>query len=175
MPSRGLTQRLAAATVAVAIFAGTAAFAMAKPAHHKRLAREEVEALEAQWKQASVANDLATMDKLLSDDYLGVTINGELVTKAQQLDRMRSHDFSLDSLDISDMKIKVIGQIAIVNALAQVQGTAEGHPLHGNFRYVRVYQHLPTGLWKITSFEVTRVPQNRRNAQTVLPPRADHP
>jgi ketosteroid isomerase-like protein len=172
MPSRGLTQRLATATFAVAIFAGSVAFAMAKPAHHKRLAREEVESLEAQWKQASVANDLSAMDKLLSDDYLGVTMNGELVTKAQQLDRMRGRDLELTSLDISDMKIKVIGQIAIVNALAQVEGTAEGHPLHGSFRYVRVYQHLPNGLWKITSFEVTRVPLNRRGGQFVPPPPA---
>jgi ketosteroid isomerase-like protein len=164
MPTRGLTQRLAAVTCAVALFAGTAGYAMAKPAHHKRLAREEVEALEAQWKQASMTNDLAAMDKLLSDDFLGVTINGELVTKAQQLDRMRSRDLTLTSLDVSDMKIKLIGQIAIVNALAEVEGSAEGRPLHGSFRYVRVYQHLPSGLWKITSFEVTRVPPNRRNA-----------
>jgi ketosteroid isomerase-like protein len=165
MPSRGLIQRLVTAIFAVAVFAGTAALAMAKPVHHKRLAREEVEVLETQWKQAMMANDLAAMDKLLSDDYLGVTINGDLVTKAQQLDRMRGREITLTSLDVSDMKIKIIGQIAIVNALAQVEGSAEGRPLHGGFRYVRVYQHLPSGLWKITSFEVTRVPQNRRGGQ----------
>jgi len=31
------------------------------------------------------------MDKLLSDDYIGITMTGQVNTKAQQLDRMRMH------------------------------------------------------------------------------------
>jgi ketosteroid isomerase-like protein len=87
------------------------------------------------------------------------------VTKSQQLDRMRSHELTITSLNVSDMKIKLIGQIAIVNSLAQVDGLLDGKPLRGSFRYVRVYQRLANGQWKITSFEVTHVPHSGRHPQ----------
>jgi hypothetical protein len=67
------------------------------------------------------------------------------------------------------MKIKLIGQrAAIVTSLARVEGTNDGRPLHGNFRYTRVYQRLPgTTTWRITSFEATRVPD--RFVRTDIP------
>ena len=62
------------------------------------------------------------------------------------------------------MKVKLLGQVAIVTSLAEVQGQNEGLPLNGRFRYTRVYQRLPSGAWKITNFELTRVPKHRSTA-----------
>jgi hypothetical protein len=74
---------------------------------------------------------------------------------------MRTHNFVLSKVDVSDMKIKLISQhAAIVTSLAQVEGTNDGRPLHGSFRYTRVYQRLPNGTWKITSFEATHIPHH---------------
>ena len=129
---------------------------MAQP-RHKREAREQILALEQQWKRAQVSGDVSAMDKLLSDDYLGITSGGDVLTKAQQLDRMRTRALSLTSLEISDIKIKLVGQIAIVNSLARTAGTSDSVRLDGSFRYTRVYQHLPSGAWKITNFEITRI------------------
>ena len=96
----------------------------------------------------------------LSDDYLGITASGELVTKAQWLDRMRSRNLTLTRLEASDIKIKLKGAIAIVTSLAEVEGMSEGKPLTGSYRYTRVYQRLPNGVWNITSFEVTHIPRS---------------
>jgi len=46
---------------------------------------------------------------------------------------------------------------AVVTSLAEVDGTNDGTPMHGNYRYMRVYSRLPSGTWKITNFEATRV------------------
>jgi ketosteroid isomerase-like protein len=62
----------------------------------------------------------------------------------------------INSLQTSDLKIKLIGQIAIVTCLAEINGINDGAPIHGNFRYTRIYQRLANGTWKITSFEATR-------------------
>jgi len=129
---------------------------------HKHLERGQIEALELQWQQASMSGDVAAMDKLLSDDYLGITGSGELVTKPQQLDRMRNRKFVITKMDVIDRKIKLIGQIGIVTSLVQVEGNNDGQALHGAYRYTRVYQRLPTGTWRITSFEATPVPGSRR-------------
>ena len=48
-----------------------------QPLHEKKHdAKRQVEALEEQWRQAQLIGDVATMDKLLSDDYIGITMTG---------------------------------------------------------------------------------------------------
>jgi ketosteroid isomerase-like protein len=128
--------------------------------HHKHETHVQIEGLEHQWQQATLNDDVAAMDKLLSEDYLGITANGELMTKTQLLDRMRNRKFAISRMDVSDMKIKRVGSVAIVTSLAQVEGEVNGEPVSGSFRYTRVYQHLPSGMWRVTSFEATRIPRN---------------
>jgi ketosteroid isomerase-like protein len=128
----------------------------------KHDAKRQVEALEEQWRQAQLIGDVGAMDKLLSDDYIGITMTGQVNTKTQQLDRMRMHKIALTKLDLGDRQVKLVGAIAIVTSRAEVEGTNEGAPVKGTYRYTRVYQRLPSGAWKITSFEATRVP-GRKN------------
>src|SRR3984885_3419082 len=123
----------------------------------KHDAKRQVEALEEQWRQAQLVGDVAAMDKLLSDDYIGITMTGQVNTKTQQLDRMRMHKIALTKLDLGDRQVKLIGAIAIGTSRAGVEGTNDGAPVKGTYRYTRVYQRLPSGEWKITSFEATRL------------------
>jgi ketosteroid isomerase-like protein len=135
-----------------------------QPLHEKKHdAKRQVEALEEEWRQAQLAGDVTVMDKLLSDDYIGISVTGQVNTKAQQLDRMRMHRVALTRLDLGDRQVKLIGSIAIVTSRAEVEGTNEGVPVKGTFRYTRVYQRLPSGGWKITSFEATRVPRPKNS------------
>jgi ketosteroid isomerase-like protein len=120
--------------------------------------RAQVEKLEETWRTAQLNDDVAAMDKLLSDDYVGITMTGQVVTKMQQLDRMRNREMVVTTIVLSDVKVKLIGTTAaIVTSLADVDGTSEGASMHGKYRYTRVYSRLPTGTWKITNFEATRV------------------
>jgi len=127
----------------------------------KHVERAQIIALEAEWKKAVLADDIPVMDKLLSEDYLGITPGGEVLTKTQQLDHMRDGKFLLTKLDISDTRIKLVGNIAIVTCLAQLEVTSDGEPLHGAYRYTRVYQRLAGGVWRVTSFEATPARHSR--------------
>jgi ketosteroid isomerase-like protein len=124
--------------------------------------KEQIEELEGQWQKAMLGDDVVAMDRLLADDYLGVTAGGDLVTKNQQLDRMRNRQVMVTKLDTTEVKFKLIGQIAIVTSLAQIEAVADGKTVTGQYRYTRVYQRLPSGAWKITSFEATRIPAGRQ-------------
>ncbi len=119
--------------------------------------KHQVEKLEDVWRTAQLNADVDAMDKLLSDDYVGITMSGQVVTKVQQLDRMRNRTLVLTRMELDDVKVKLIGTTAIVQGRAEVDGTDDGTPTHGNFRYTRVYTRLPSGTWKITNFEATRV------------------
>ena len=125
--------------------------------------KDVILSLEQQFRAASLAGDPAQLDKLLSDDYVGISWNGQVSTKAMQLDRVRSRTFVLSRLDVSDVKVKVVGPIAIVTSTADIDATSDGNPMHGTFRYTRIYQRLPAGSWKITNFEATRVPNRGKN------------
>lgn len=133
--------------------------ASAKPRHPKLKDdyKRQVQHLEEDWRIAQLNNDLTTADKLLSDDYVGITMAGQVVTKAQQLDRMRTRRFVLTKIELDDLKIKLEGSTAIVTCLANVEGNNDGTPIHGMYRYTRVYTRLASGTWKITNFEATRV------------------
>ena len=152
---RGLAIALAALVV---LSAGVGRFAVAGPVPHdsKRSAKEQVAALEEQWRVAQLAGDTGTMSKMLSDDYVGISMTGEVDTKAQQLRRVIDRRMVLTKIKLSDMKVKLVGAVAIVTSQAEVEGTNDGISVRGTYRYTRIYRHLPTGQWRITSFEATR-------------------
>jgi ketosteroid isomerase-like protein len=164
MTNRSRTRRLllvySGILLAMSGFCACAASAQ-PPLAHPRLKRDEykheIEKLEDVWRQAQLNADAATMDKLLSDDYVGISMNGQVVTKMQQLDRMRNRQLVLTKIDLDDVKVRLTGTTAIVTSRAEIEGTNEGVSVLGTYRYTRIYSRLPGGEWKITNFEATRV------------------
>jgi ketosteroid isomerase-like protein len=168
---RAVLPALAALSLAIGVQAQTKP-APRPPREHKHAERDQIEALENQFQTAQKTGDTATMDKLLSDDYLGINPSGVVVTKAQQLEHMQSHKVVINSLVTSDQKIKLIGPIAIVTCLAEIDAMNDSLPVHGKFRYTRVYQRLPDGSWKVTSFEATRLANQSGVEPSAAPPAA---
>lgn len=159
-PIRGSVTAVAVVLAAAANLAQPA-FAIHPPHERKHDAKKQVEVLEEQWRRARLTGDVATMEKMLSDDYIGISMTGQVSTKTQQLERVREHKIVLTRLDLGDMQIKLVGQLAIVTSRADIVGTNEGMLVQGSYRYTRVYQRQPSGVWKITSFEATRIPRPR--------------
>jgi len=126
-------------------------------AHPHKALKQQIELLEEQWRLATLNADVSSMDRLLSDDYVGISWNGQVNTKAMQLDRLKNRSLTITRMDLADTKIKLLGNVAIVTALAEVEGATDGVDMQGNFRFTRVYQRLPSGAWKITNFEATRI------------------
>ena len=53
-------------------------------------AHKEIEGLELDWRQAQLTNNIPAVERLLADDYLGISANGTLETKADEITRRRS-------------------------------------------------------------------------------------
>ena len=144
-------------TCFVALMGAQQALAMGQKHEKKHDVKKIVEALEEQWRKAQLAADVTTMDKMMSEDFIGISMSGQVNTKAQQLERVRARKLVVTKVELSDMKVKLVGSVAIVTCQADVEGTNEGSSVKGMYRYTRVYQHLASGEWKITSFEATRI------------------
>ena len=137
--------------------------------------KHQVEQLEQAWRTAELSGDVDAMSKLLSDDFVGINMTGQVVTKMQMLDRMRRRSLVLTKYELNDVKVKLIGMTAVVTSLANVEGSNEGTPMHGTFRYTRVYSRLATGTWQITNFEATRVGPPPPPPPGGRPPRTEAP
>jgi ketosteroid isomerase-like protein len=125
---------------------------------HRKQYRGQIADLEQQWRKATLNADVAAIDRMLSDDYVGISWNGQVNTKTSHLDRLRSRTLMLTRLDLSDFKIKIVDSVAIVTSRADIDGINDGVEMTGSFVYTRIYKRLSSGVWKITNFEATRLP-----------------
>jgi ketosteroid isomerase-like protein len=152
------SRHLAFGVVVVVLFA-TATRLSAMPRAEKHETRHQIEHLEDTWRSAVLRGNLTAMDSLLADDYMSISPNGILQSKEQTLAGIRAGTVHFTSLDLSDRKIRVYGTTALVTSRAEVTGTSPEGALSGSYRYTRVYVRDPRGVWRIVSFEASRIKQ----------------
>ncbi len=165
MPSRFQGRvPLSTASVYVLLLAGLL-LACAPPAQalfpHRdsRSPHKQIEALEMEWRQAQLDNNTSVIDHLLADDYVGISANGTIETKAQVLAARRAGSVRFTQLDLNDVKIRFFGDTAVVTSRAELQGVNGERDVSGRYRYTRVYNRR-LGQWKIVSFEASQIHDN---------------
>lgn len=142
--------------VAALLLLATCSPLWALPHHEKGEVHKEIEALEQQWQQAIVNNNVSKMNRLLADDYIGISSNGTVENKDQALAQRRAGTVRITKLDLNDTHVRVYGDTAVVTSIADLQGTNGATDISGKYRYTRVYARR-RGQWKIVSFEASRM------------------
>jgi ketosteroid isomerase-like protein len=156
-PANG-NRRLAAGIVLL-LALGPAFQLNAMPRGERHEVRHEIDHLEDHWRDAILNRNVAAMDSLLASDYMAITANGTLQSKDETLANLRSGTLHIKSIEITDRKVRFYGATALVTSRAEVNGsTAEGD-LTGSYRYTRVYVKDASGVWRIVSFEASRIRQ----------------
>jgi ketosteroid isomerase-like protein len=130
--------------------------AHALPKHESRAVHKQIESLEMAWRQAQVDNNIAVISNLLADDYVGITANGTVESKAQTIAQRQAGTIRITSLDLDDLKVRLYGDTAVVTSKAELQGVNGQSDISGTYRYTRVYNRR-LGQWKIVSFEASRI------------------
>ena len=126
------------------------------PRHEAHSIHKQIESLEMEWRQALLDNNVAVMDHLLADDYVGISANGTIETKSQALAQRKAGTVRITQLDLNDLKVRLYGDTAVVTSKAQLAGTNGESDISGKYRYTRVYSRR-LGQWKIVSFEASRI------------------
>ena len=134
------------------------------PKVRKHESRHQIDRLEEMWRNAVLKADAATLDSLLSDDYMAITPNGTLLSKEQTLASLRSGTTHFTAIEVSDRKVRFYGTTALLTSRAEGSGKIDGEEISGSFRYTHVYARDKQGAWKIVSFEASRIrePGERR-------------
>lgn len=110
--------------------------------------------LERQSKEASLHRDVDFCQRTLADDYVGITPLGQVSTKQDVLSARRSGQLRYETIDISEMVVRVYGDTAVVTARAEVKGHQLGEDFSGPYRYTRVWIRR-AGRWETVSYQQT--------------------
>ena len=114
----------------------------------------EILDMERQAKEASLRRDVDFSQRTLADDYVAITPLGQVTTKQDTVSARRSGQLKYDTINVSDMVVRVYGDTAVVTARAEVKGHQLGEDFSGPYRYTRVWVRR-TGHWQAVSYQAT--------------------
>jgi ketosteroid isomerase-like protein len=158
-------RRCAIAAAVVSLLAFSAPLLSGLPRNERHESRHEIDQLEETWRKAAIHGNATTMDTLLADDYIAITANGILQSKEETLANIRTGALRFNSIELSDRKVRFYGTTALVTCRAEVDGTSPEGDVSGDYRYTRVYVRDARGVWRIVSFEASRIGDTLAHAE----------
>jgi len=87
---------------------------------------------------------------LISKDLLFTNHLGVLITKDDDISAHSSKSFVFKSLDLSDSKILIQENSAVVSVRCEIIGEYNGQPENGNFRFTRVWLNT-SSKWQVVA------------------------
>ena len=118
---------------------------------------EQVKKLETDRAAAAVKGDVAILEKQTADDYTFINLYGQMSDKSQMVNNFKTGRTKLTADEVSDMKVRVYGNTAVITGKADVAGTMAGKDTKAQVMFTRVYVKKG-GQWQSVAFQQTRVP-----------------
>lgn len=117
---------------------------------------EQIKSIEEERNRAILSGDAATLDRMTADDYTFITLRGELRTKAEIVKGFQSGAFKYELRTISELKVRVYGNTAIVTGRSTQKGEENGKDYSGDYRFTRVYVR-DKGHWMTEALQTTPI------------------
>lgn len=111
-----------------------------------QITKEKITELENKLAEAIKNNDVGFLNKVLHDELLFLTPNGQMITKAMDLASHRSGEMIVEQLLSRIEDINIIDDTAVVAIVYDAKGSMLGNPIEGQFRYIRIWKQFPEGL-----------------------------
>ena len=128
------------------------------PAADAAAIEAELKKLVTEYAASTSKNDVAAYEKATTDNFMFVSNDGSVYTKAQRVDSMKSGATKYDSLTYDDLNVRVNaeGNGAVVIGKATVKGTNMGKPIDETVRVTQVWSKTKDG-WKMASLQATNI------------------
>ncbi len=108
---------------------------------------------------AMIKSDAAALDTLIADDVTYTHGSARIVTKAEFIDELTSGAFKYLTItpEEKEWKVRVLGNVAIVNGAAGMRVVDHGNDQTIRIRYTNV-QVNRSGRWQMVAWQATRLP-----------------
>lgn len=117
---------------------------------------KQIKDLETQWNDAALNHDAATMNRILAQDVIDTSSTGRVQGKAEDLADLKLGEPKLESSSVDDMKVRVYGNVAVVNGHYVQKGTYKGKDISGEGRFTDVFVRRQ-GHWECVSTQGTPI------------------
>jgi ketosteroid isomerase-like protein len=122
------------------------------------IADQEIVMLEARIRVAQLSADVATLEDLISDDLLFTSPDGQLGTKAQDMEAYRSGTVKFIEHVPEELRIRRVGvEVAITSLRTQLMVDVAGKLSRGTYRYTRVWAREDGKAWRVVGGHVSLV------------------
>jgi ketosteroid isomerase-like protein len=110
-----------------------------------------------EWTAAERTGDVTTVDRLLTDDFVGVGPLGFALPKDAWIGRHRGGDLVYDAFDLDEVDEHRHGDATVVIARHDARGAYQGHPLPEALRatVVLVHDDAPSAPWQLASLHLS--------------------
>ena len=114
--------------------------------------------MQREWNNASKSRDAAWFERNFADDATFVSYGtGALQTKAEWIANFKNSKTTFDSVEPSDVSVRVEGDTAIVTGILHLKGRDDkGQPLDHKFRFIDAYVKRD-GRWQVLAAQGTRI------------------
>lgn len=108
-----------------------------------------VAALDTKYQVAVKANDPATMDQILADEFILVNGRGKVSTKTDLIESARKKEITYERQDEEpgSQKVRVWGDTAVVTALLWIKAVQAGKPIDYKLWFSDTYVRTAAG-WR---------------------------
>lgn len=107
---------------------------------------------------ASAENAAKAVDKYEADDIVTTDAAGRVTDKSQDKAMFGSNDVKYESLTMSDMNVRVYGDVAVVTGTSTGKLTFKGHPYSGTYRATDVWVKRNSN-WQLVAQQDTKIEQ----------------
>jgi hypothetical protein len=117
---------------------------------------EQIESLSDKGREAALKGDVSFLETNTTDDYTVIGGMGNVFSKSDAIQMRKSGDVKYSSIDVSDQKVRVYGNTAVLTATADLKGTVKDKDIGGKYRIGQVWVKQG-GKWKIAHMQSTKV------------------
>ncbi len=115
---------------------------------------DAIRALESQRAQALLKADTVALSQLVADDFVEISRLGTLRTKADNMREIANGTLRLTSVRYDSLSVRIYGDVAVLQGIADNTGTFRGFPFTGKIRYTRVFVRRD-GRWRAVAMQQT--------------------
>jgi len=109
---------------------------------------QAVERLDDEILEAAQKGDAAFFDRTLADDYIRISPNGQMNTKAETVEMYKSGKLKAGAIELKNRTVRRYGNTAIVTREIEEKGQA--------YRSTLVFVKMKNGQWQLVTFQATK-------------------
>lgn len=114
--------------------------------------------MESDWNNAMMKRDAAWFERHYADDMTEVSVgNGALLRKADAIKSLKDNKSVFDSLDLSEVNVRMDGNTAVVTGVNRIRGRDDkGKPMDMRFRFTDTFVKRD-GRWLVWATQATPI------------------